>query len=129
MLLFLSKFANAIQTETTQSCGIMKSEEINIDEQLSILWGNVYDAILSIIDNRYSRECKVELPNSLLLSYVLVTYDAVLAECIVGACRQVFERTDQRSVQIEDISMVLFHCVILNLRSGAKLHKKWRRTK
>lgn len=59
----------------------MKAEEINIDEQLSVLWSNVYDAILSIIDNRYSRECKVELPNSLLLSYVLVTYDGVIQLC------------------------------------------------
>ena len=59
----------------------MNIEEINIDEQLSILWTNVYDAILNIIDIRYTREFIVELPNSLLLSYVLVTYDGVIRLC------------------------------------------------
>ena len=56
----------------------MYIENIDIDEQLAILWSKVYASIIYIIDNHFGREQKVVLTCNDSADAIVVTYDGVI---------------------------------------------------
>lgn len=59
----------------------MQRKEFDIDEQLSVLWQDTYNAIIDIVDSSFGRGSIIKLNNNRLLKYITVSCDGVIRLC------------------------------------------------